>query len=90
VYSVQPKPRRRNGLRPLEYEEDIHEMVECYIFIRYVNDGRIHRKKFVHGSGRYRRTIYSLETYKRVKWGKYRHRYIRIKKATGGHANGSR
>jgi len=60
---------------PLEYEETIHE--EGYIFIRYIRDGEDYRKKYVRGSGRYKKVIYSIETYERVKWGKYRHRYVR-------------
>jgi len=59
---------------PLEYEEFIQD--EGYIFIRYVQDDGVYRKKYVKGCGRYHRCIYSLETYKRVKWGKYRHKYI--------------
>jgi len=61
----------------LEYEETIRE--EGYIFIRYVRDGGEYRKKFLRGSGKYRRVLYSLETYERVKWGKYRHKYIHKK-----------
>jgi len=67
--------RKKYKKIPLEYEEFIHE--GGYLFIGYVwNDG-VYRGKYAKGHGRYRRYIYSIETYERVKWGKYRHKYVR-------------
>ena len=69
--------RKKYKKTPLEYEEIIHD--EGYTFIWYVWDEGVYRKKYVKGHGRYREYVYSMETYERVKRGKYRHKYIRKK-----------
>ena len=69
--------RKKYKKTPLEYEEIIHD--EGYTFIWYVWDEGVYRKKYVKGRGRYREYVYSMETYERVKQGKYRHKYIRKK-----------